>query len=243
MYRFLSFRPSTRGQLFWLHRLKLGDAIYHYPCIEFKAICRDQWRQLHLTQLPEYIVLTSPTAVRILMRYLSVNELKSRHLLAVGKTTESTISDYGLKAHSPQQGQGLTVLLDEYKSFFSNQWLIVGGPISQVSRNALDRIKLHQGYAVYCKIYDRLESTNLKAPGLRFFLSGGVDVVIVFCETSLKHFQQVVKSYSDYNWDNVHLLVNSNRLESIARALITKRMLISVIEPYDSAIESWLNKC
>lgn len=136
---FVNTRPAERASLLSARLAEAGFELCNLPLLSLSPVVYDeilfhQFQQLHTVQA---IVVVSPTAVEIGMRYLiqsglNVKSFKTKDWIAVGQGTASALAAYGIQAHVPQieTSEGM-LSLDLFKHAAGIQqiafWRGVGG--------------------------------------------------------------------------------------------------------------------
>lgn len=106
---FINTRPAERASLLSARLEQAGFELCNLPLLSLSPIAFDnaifqQFQQLHTVQA---IVVVSPTAVEIGMRYLtqsglSLDDFKGKDWIAVGQGTAAALAAYDIQAHVPK---------------------------------------------------------------------------------------------------------------------------------------------
>lgn len=202
---FINTRPQDRASQLTHALIESNYQVEELPLLEliaapFSLELQQLYKQLHQVQI---IVVVSPTAVEIGMRYLKqagleLDKLQYIQWIAVGKTTARTLAKFGIKCHVPEletsEGMlALPQLVQPNKITSVAFWRGLGGRqfmMQQLQQQGLNILNF--------VLYQRQcpEPSQLKFPILaQKYQKQPAIAILISSEASWRYWQQLLQQY------------------------------------------------
>ncbi|TCM71095.1 uroporphyrinogen-III synthase [Acinetobacter calcoaceticus] len=225
---FINTRPTERASALTQHLSLAGFEVVDLPLLALRPMELSEQLQLQFQQLfdVQVIVVVSPTAVEIGLKYLTQSAIQLSQLahvqwVAVGKTTAAALADHGIQALIPEVETSEGML---HLPIFSQRddlekvafWRGEGGRQFMMQQCLAQQIKvlnfvLYQRYcpeASFDQFIDLLRIAKAKYPHFWMCVSS---------EASWKHWLILCKQQKSF-LEQGHYLVLGERLYQILRA-------------------------